>query len=126
SIRVDGTDLRRFDPRAWRARLAGAFQDFARLELVLREAVGVGDLPRIEDAGAVEAALDRAGAAELAGNLAGGLEAQLGASFEHGTDLSAGQWQKVALGRAMMRAEPLLMVLDEPTAALDAQTEHAL
>ena len=125
-ITVDGVDLRQFDVAAWRARQAGCFQDFARLELLARETVGVGDVPRLDDDGAVSAALERAHAADVSGTLPGGLAAQLGRSFEGGVEPSAGQWQKLALGRAMMRDEPLLLVLDEPTASLDASTEHAL
>ncbi len=125
-ITVDGADLRQFDVAAWRGRQAGCFQDFARLELLARETVGVGDVVRLEDEAAVAAALDRAHASDVSGTLPGGLAAQLGRSFEGGVEPSTGQWQKLALGRAMMRDEPLLLVLDEPTASLDASTEHAL
>ncbi len=125
-ITVDGTDLSRFDVDAWRARLSGCFQDFARLELLARESVGVGDLPSIDDVAAVGAALDRAHASDVPATLPEGLSTQLGRSFPGGTEPSTGQWQKLALGRAMMREEPLLLVLDEPTASLDALTEHAL
>jgi ATP-binding cassette subfamily B protein len=125
-IAVDGTDLRRMDVGAWRQRLSGCFQDFARLELVAGESVGVGDLANIEDDSAIVAALDRAHAAEVPAALPDGLRTQLGRSFEGGTEPSTGQWQKLALARAMMRDEPLLLVLDEPTASLDALTEHAL
>jgi len=125
-ITVDGVDLDRFDVAAWRAHVAAAFQDFARLEILARETVGVGDLTRIEDRIAVEAALARAGAGELPRQLTSGLETQLGRDWEGGVELSSGQWQKLALGRAMMREAPLLLILDEPTASLDAQTEHEL
>ncbi|HVM08861.1 MAG TPA: ABC transporter ATP-binding protein [Acidimicrobiales bacterium] len=125
-ITVDGIDLSRIPPGEWRARMSAGFQDFAQFELVARENVGVGDLPAIDDLGAVQDALKRASAEAVAEQLPDGLETQLGRSFEGGTELSGGQWQKLALGRAMMRATPLLLVLDEPTAALDADTEHAL
>lgn len=125
-ILVDGKDLAEIDPAAWRARLAGAFQDFFRFELAARRSVGVGDLPRLDDQAAVAAAVDRAGAAELVEQLARGLDTQLGASWPEGVDVSVGQWQKLALARGFMRERPLLLVLDEPTAALDAETEHAL
>ncbi|MFA5890159.1 MAG: ABC transporter ATP-binding protein [Actinomycetota bacterium] len=125
-ILVDGTELSTIDLVSWRERLAGAFQDFCRFELIAREAVGVGDLPRIEDAPAVNAALGRAGASSVVDELHGGLDAQLGRSFDGGSELSMGQWQKLALARGMMRNAPLLLVLDEPTASLDATTEHAL
>lgn len=124
-ILLDGIDLERLDLAEYRRRLAAGFQDFMRFELVAREAVGVGDPPRLEDAGAVDRALDRAGA-EFAQHLAGGLETQLGPSWEGGVDLSGGEWQKLALARAMMRPDPLLLVFDEPTASLDPQTEQSI
>ncbi|MCC7371753.1 MAG: ABC transporter ATP-binding protein [Chloroflexi bacterium] len=125
-ILADGVDLRQFAIAEWRARTSAGFQDFARFELLARENVGVGDLTRLADPIAVGAALDRAEASGVIATLPSGLETQLGASFEDGAELSGGQWQKLALGRAMMRTTPLLLVLDEPTAALDAQAEHAL
>jgi ABC-type multidrug transport system fused ATPase/permease subunit len=125
-ILVDGVDMADFDTAEWRARIAAAFQDFARFELLVRETVGVGDLPRIDDRQAVGAALDRAGASGVVADLPDGLETQLGTRWQDGTELSGGQWQKLALGRGLMRTEPLIAVFDEPTAALDAHTEHAL
>jgi ATP-binding cassette subfamily B protein len=86
----------------------------------------VGDLPLIEDRAAVEAELARAGAADVVGRLPLGLETPLGRDWEVGAELSGGQRQKLALGRAMMRAAPLLLILDEPTASLNAQSEHEL
>jgi ABC-type multidrug transport system fused ATPase/permease subunit len=74
----------------------------------------------------VQAALVHAGAADVPQALPAGLETQLGKAWESGVDLSGGQWQKLALSRALMRAQPLLVTFDEPTAALDTQTEHAL
>jgi ATP-binding cassette subfamily B protein len=126
SILVDGTDLAAIDPLAWRSRISAAFQDFQRFELVAREAVGVGDLPRIDDDPAVAAALARATDADLVGNLPDGLATQLGKSYADGHELSSGQWQTVALARSMMRPAPLLLILDEPTASLDAHAEYAL
>nr|QEO74448.1 ABC transporter related protein [uncultured bacterium] len=125
-IEVDGRDLGEFDAGDWRRRVAAGFQDFARFEFIARETVGVGDLDRIDDVAAVTGALDRASAADVVPTLPAGLDTQLGRSFSGGVDVSGGQWQKLALGRAMMRAAPLLLVLDEPTASLDAETEHAL
>jgi ATP-binding cassette subfamily B protein len=125
-VTVDGTDLRSFDPVEWRRRLSGCFQDFARLELLARETVGVGDLERLDDELAVMAALERAAASEVPANLPAGLSTLLGRSFDGGLELSAGQWQKLALGRSMMRPGALLLVLDEPTASLDPATEHSL
>jgi ATP-binding cassette subfamily B protein len=125
-ILVDGTDLRRIDPKQWRARLAGAFQDFARLEFTARSSIGLGDLDFLEDEAVVTGAVRRAGAADVIDGLTGGLGTQLGATWPDGVDLSFGQWQKIALARGFMRSGPLLTILDEPTAALDAETEHAL
>jgi ATP-binding cassette subfamily B protein len=125
-ITVDGIDLRQFDVEEWRRHIAAGFQDFVRFEFIVRESVGVGDLPRMEDSAAVELALAHAGAAGLPPTLPGGMNTQLGKRWEGGVDLSGGQWQKLALGRAMLRPAPLLQIFDEPTAALDAQTEHAL
>ena len=121
SITVDGVDLRRFDVAEWRRRLSAGFQDFARIELTLRESVGIGDIPSVDDPVAVGAALSRVGA-----KLPVGLEQQLGQQWLGGVDLSEGQWQKVAMARAMMRRQPLLLLLDEPTSGLDADAEHAL
>jgi ATP-binding cassette subfamily B protein len=125
-ILVDGADLARMPPELWRERLAGAFQDFFRFELRAGHTVGIGDLPRLDDAAAVAAAVERAGAGDVVEQLAAGFETQLGPTWPGGVELSFGQWQKLALARGFMRESPLLLVLDEPTAALDAETEHAL
>ncbi len=126
SILVDDTPLARLQTVEWRARLAGAFQDFFRFEFKAKQTVGLGDVSRLEDEPAVVAAVDRAGAGDVIGRLKSGLDTQLGPTWPSGVDLSFGQWQKLALARGFMRDEPLLLVLDEPTAALDAETEHAL
>jgi ATP-binding cassette subfamily B protein len=126
AITVDGLPLDDLPVEEWRARISTAFQDFMRFELMARETVGVGDLPRMEDLEVIEGALVRAGADDVIDRLPGGLETQLGRAWEDGVELSGGQWQKLALGRAMMRQAPLLLILDEPTASLDAQTEHQL
>jgi ATP-binding cassette, subfamily B, bacterial len=125
-ILVDGLDLAGISAPEWRTRLAGAYQDFYRFELLAREAVGVGDVPRVDDGDAVAVAIDRAGAADVVDRLEAGLATQLGPAWPAGVDVSFGQWQKLALARGFMRDEPLVLVLDEPTAALDAETEHAL
>jgi ATP-binding cassette subfamily B protein len=125
-ILVDGMELARIAPGAWRARLSGAFQDFFRFELKAHHTVGIGDLPHLDDTPAVTAAVERAGAADVVEHLVSGLETQLGPTWPEGVDISFGQWQKLALARGFMRRDPLLLVLDEPTAALDAETEHAL
>jgi ATP-binding cassette subfamily B protein len=125
-ILVDGAPLARMEAEAWRERLAGAFQDFFRFELRTRQSVGLGDVPRMEHEPAVVAAVERAGADDVVDRLAGGLDAQLGPTWPEGVEVSFGQWQKLALARGFMREDPLVLVLDEPTAALDAETEHAL
>ena len=125
-ILVDGVALARMRPDRWRARLAGAFQDFFRFELLARQSVGLGDLPRIDDEAAVAAAVERAGAGDVVDRLPDGLASQLGPTWPEGVEVSFGQWQKLALARGFMRDDALLLVLDEPTAALDAETEHAL
>jgi ATP-binding cassette subfamily B protein len=126
SILVEDTPLARMPASEWRDRLAGAFQDFFRFEFQARHTVGLGDLPRMDDESAVLAAVDRAGAGDVVGRLPSGLGTQLGPTWPQGVELSFGQWQKLALARGFMRDEPLLLVLDEPTAALDAETEHSL
>jgi len=124
-ILVDGVDLRSFDVAEWRSRLTAGFQDFMRFEFVAAETVGVGHVSRVGDRAAVEAALERAGANDVVDGLPDGLATQLGRSFD-GAELSGGQWQKLALARAMMRLGPLVMLMDEPTAALDADAEFHL
>ena len=126
SILVDETPLARIPADQWRSRLSGAFQDFFRFELRARHSIGVGDIARLDDEPAVVAAVDRAGAQDVVARLKSGLETQLGPTWPGGVEVSFGQWQKLALARGFMRDRPLLLVLDEPTAALDAETEHAL
>ena len=126
AIFVDDQPLARVPANEWRLRLAGAFQDFFRFEFRARHTVGVGDVPRLDDEPAVVEAVDRAGAQDVVSRLRSGLETQLGPTWPGGVEVSFGQWQKLALARGFMRDRPLVLVLDEPTAALDAETEHAL
>ena len=126
SITIDGVDLRDIDIDEWRSVVSAGFQDFAHLQFVAQHSVGVGSLSRLDDQTAVVDALARAAAADVVHALPDGLATQLGREFGEGVELSIGQWQKLALGRSMMRPDPLLLVLDEPTASLDAHTEHAL
>lgn len=125
-ILVDGADLAHIPAAGWRARTAGAFQDFFRFEYHAALTVGLGDLDHHDDRPAIGAAIGRAGADDVVAKLADGLDTQLGPTWPGGVEVSFGQWQKLALARGFMREVPLLLVLDEPTAALDAETEHAL
>ncbi|HVE63830.1 MAG TPA: ABC transporter ATP-binding protein [Mycobacteriales bacterium] len=126
TIEIDGAPLSRMPADEWRSQLSGAFQDFFRFELRADSTVGLGDLARLEDRPAVETAVEKAGADDVVLRLESGLDTQLGPTWPGGAELSFGQWQKLALARGFMRDDPLLLVLDEPTAALDAETEHAL
>src|SRR6185437_16712094 len=99
---------------------------FYRFEFVARHTVGLGDVPRLDSEPAVVTAVERAGAQDVVARLVAGLDTQLGPTWPGGSEVSFGQWQKLALARGFMRDRPLLLVLDEPTAALDAETEHAL
>jgi ABC-type multidrug transport system fused ATPase/permease subunit len=125
TIRIDGTDLSTLDGAAWRSRLSAAFQDFGRYHTVLREVVGLGEPAAMNDPERIEAALSEADATELVRRLPDGLDTRLGQQFG-GVELSDGQWQKTALARSCMRTSPLLLLLDEPTASLDAPSEHAV
>jgi ATP-binding cassette subfamily B protein len=125
-ILVDGVDLRDLPVDEWRLRVSAGFQDFGLFQLLARETIGIGDTAVDAADPVVAGALHRAASAEVAAALPDGFDTQLGREFEGGVELSLGQWQKLALGRAMMRESPLLLVLDEPTASLDAPTEHRL
>ena len=125
-ILIDELDLARIDSARWRERLAGAFQDFFRFEFQAGQTIGIGDLPRLDVELALVTAMDRAGARDVVDSLPAGLATQLGPTWQEGVDVSYGQWQKLALARGFMRDEPLVVALDEPTAALDAETEHQL
>ena len=124
-ILIDGTDLTTIAPEAWRTACAGSFQDHTRMHLTAGNAIGVGDLSRLEDLEHIAVAAERGAADAVIAGLDNGLDTQLGKDFE-GVELSGGQWQKLSIARGMMRDEPLLLVLDEPTSALDPMTESQL
>jgi ATP-binding cassette, subfamily B, bacterial len=126
TIRLDGANIADLDVDEWRTRVTASFQDYLRLEGLLRESVGVGDLPRLDDMGAISRAITRAEAASVAAALPDGTETMLGKQFDDGYEISGGQWQRLAIARAMMRTQPLLLLLDEPASALDPSAEHAL
>jgi ATP-binding cassette subfamily B protein len=129
AILVDGVPLRHFGVESWRDRLSAGFQDYGRLQFLATDSIGVGDhrvLGTDQAEPAVLSSMERASAQELLDDLPHGLATQLGTGFDDGIELSGGQWQKVALSRSMMRERPLLLLLDEPTAALDARAEHEL
>jgi ATP-binding cassette subfamily B protein len=125
-ILLDGLDLHDWDEAELRRRFGVIFQDFNQYYFLLRENVGVGSVEHLDDSERLGQAVERGGARELVEGLAKGLDTQLGRWFLDGVELSGGQWQKVALARAFMRQEADILVLDEPTAALDAEAEHAV
>ena len=124
-VLVDGRDLAEIDIDSWRSRICAAFQDYANFEFLLHESVGVGELALLGRQELVERALERAAGAALADAQPDRLDTQLGRQWG-GTELSGGQWQKLALARALFRPHPLLVVFDEPTAAIDAAAEHEM
>ena len=122
-ILLDGQDLAEWDERALRERIGVIFQDFARYQMLVGENVGAGDERFFEDETRWRAAADKGRASEFIDTLPAGYHTQLGKWFRDGRELSGGQWQKIALSRAFMRTRADILVLDEPTAAMDAQAE---
>jgi ATP-binding cassette subfamily B protein len=122
-IRLDGTSLRDWDPRALQDRIGVIFQDFARYQWLVGENIGAGDVTAFEDQAKWQAAAAKGLADEFIRDLPKGYETQLGRWFKDGRELSGGQWQKIALARAFMRESADILILDEPTAAMDAKAE---
>jgi ATP-binding cassette subfamily B protein len=125
-ILADGTDLARFAPQEWRARITAAFQDPDHIEMSLRDTIGLGWLEHRDDLERIGRALRTAGGDDLLDSLPEGLQTRLGRTSWDGQGLSGGQWQTVANARAAMRQAPLLRILDEPSASLDARAEEGL
>jgi ATP-binding cassette subfamily B protein len=125
SIRWDGTDVASLDPAAVRRQVAVIFQDFLRYLLPAHENIGLGRAEAIDDAESIERAARQAGAHEFVLGLPHGYDTRLGPEYADGVDLSVGQWQRLALARAFFRDAPFV-ILDEPTASLDARAEHDL
>jgi ATP-binding cassette subfamily B protein/ATP-binding cassette subfamily C protein len=126
AVRYGGVDLRDMEIGDLRRRMGAVFQDFVRYQFTAAENVGLGDPAHVDDRGRIRQAVERAGALPLLDGLPKGLDTVLGGWFEAGHELSAGQWQKLAVARAFMRQEAEVLVLDEPTASIDAEAEHEL
>src|SRR5439155_2673854 len=122
-ILLDGVDLREYDLEDLYREIGVIFQDFMRYEMTARENIAVGKIEDLSKSAAVESAATKSLADEVIARLSGGYEQMLGRRFEGGVDLSGGEWQKLALARAYLRDSQLL-ILDEPTAALDARSEY--
>jgi ATP-binding cassette, subfamily B, bacterial len=125
-ILYGGVDLRDMEPEDLRRRVGAVFQDFVRYQFTAAENIGLGDPQRLEDRARIAEAARRGGAAPVVEALPQGYDTVLGGWFEAGHELSSGQWQKLAVARAFMRQEAEVLILDEPTASIDAEGEHEL
>jgi ATP-binding cassette subfamily B protein len=125
AITYGGVDLRDIHPEDFRKRIGVVFQDFVRYQFNVADNIGLGQVEALEDRARIESAAERGGALPVIQKLPQGFETMLGGWFEEGQELSGGQWQKIAIARAFMRDAEVL-ILDEPTAALDAEAEHDL
>jgi ATP-binding cassette subfamily B protein len=126
SILYGGVDLRDMDVEDLRSRFGAVFQDFVRYQFSVAENIGLGHVPALEDRNRIVRAADLGGASPVISALPQQYDTMLGGWFEKGQELSAGQWQKLAVARAFMREDAEVLILDEPTASIDAEAEHAL
>jgi ATP-binding cassette, subfamily B, bacterial len=125
-ILLDGLDLQQWDGHALRERIGVIFQDFGRYQLLVGENIGAGDVAHFEDRQRWREAADKGMAAPFIEQMPAGYDTLLGRWFKGGRELSGGQWQKIALSRAFMRTGADILVLDEPTATMDAKAEANL
>jgi ATP-binding cassette subfamily B protein len=122
-ITLDGLELGKWDPAVLRRRVGVIFQDFAKYQMLVGENVGAGDVDHFEDEGRWREAAELGMAHPFVEDMPEGYQTQLGRWFKDGRELSGGQWQKIALSRAFMRSKADILVLDEPSAAMDAEAE---
>jgi ATP-binding cassette subfamily B protein len=123
AIQLDGVDLREYDLEDYTSQVAVIFQDFMRYDMTARENIAVGRISETVNFAGIEAAARKSMAEQVIRKLPAGYEQMLGRRFDGGVDLSGGEWQKVALARAYLR-DAQVLILDEPTASLDARSEH--
>ena len=124
-ILLDGRDLRDYDPKDLHRHIGVIFQDYVRYDLSARENIGFGQVDRLKDPEKIAEAARKGGATDIVNKLPRGMDTILGKTLDEGVDLSGGEWQKMALSRAFMR-QAQVVILDEPTAALDAFAEYEL
>ena len=122
-IFLEGLELKEWDIEALRKKIGVIFQDFAHYQLIVGENIGIGDVEEIEQEPRIEEAAQKGMADDFVKDLPQGYKTQLGTWFKDGKELSGGQWQKIALSRAFMRSKADILILDEPTAAIDARAE---
>jgi len=121
-----GVNLKDMDPEDLRSRFGAVFQDFVRYQFNVAENIGLGHVDALEDRPRIVRAAEQGGASGVIETLPNQYDTMLGGWFEKGLELSGGQWQKLGVARAFMREDAEVLILDEPTASIDAESEHAL